>query len=167
MTLLVARAYGATGVIAVDIQPHRLSTALTLGATTVINAAQENVADRVCEATDSRGVDVVIDASGSAQATAITTQLVRRGGVITLVGWPEMREVTFPIEDVIEKELDVRGVNRYCNTYPQAISLLISGALDSATLLSLVTHRFPLAEVPHAFDYAATNKDRTIKVMVE
>lgn len=163
ITLLVAQAYGATEAVAVDVQEHRLAKARFLGAETTIHAKEQDVAPRLKEVTSNRGVDVVFDTSGSAAGNALTPLLAKRGGVVTLVGWPETRSVEFPMEEVIEKELDIRGVNRYCNTYSTAISLLTSGKLDVGPL---VTHRFAFKDVCEAFHFASTNRHETVKVVV-
>jgi threonine dehydrogenase-like Zn-dependent dehydrogenase len=44
------------------------------------------------------------------------------------------------METVIEKELDVRGVNRYCNTFGPVLSLLASKALS---VEGIISHRSP------------------------
>jgi threonine dehydrogenase-like Zn-dependent dehydrogenase len=108
-------------------------------------------------------VDIVFDTSGSSQACALAPQLTARGGVITLVGWPESSAFTYPIEMIIEKEIDVRGVNRYCNTYPRAISLLAAGKLD---IRPLVSHRFRFEHVCEAFQFASEQRLLTVNVMI-
>ena len=65
---------------------------------------------------------------------------------------------------IIEKELDVHGVNRYCNAFPRAIALLASGAID---VHPLVSQRYPLDRVTEAFSFAADHPAETIKVMVQ
>lgn len=163
VTFLVARAYGASEAFAVDLLGNRLKLAESLGATPIDAASADTIA-AIEDLTEGRGVDVVFDTSGSAAACRITPYLARRGGVVTLVGWPETATVDYPVEVVLEKELDVRGVNRYANTYPTAISLLASGKLNVAPLIS---HRFAFEDVVEAFEFAANHPSETIKVMVE
>jgi L-iditol 2-dehydrogenase len=79
------------------------------------------------------------------------------------VGWPEQGEFPYPVEPIIEKELDVHGVNRYCNTFPQAISLLSSDRID---IRPLISDRFAFKDVLEAFEYSSSNRSTTIKVMV-
>ena len=64
---------------------------------------------------------------------------------------------------MLEKELDVRGINRYCNTFPQAVALLSEGRID---VRPLITHRYPFDEVVEAFRFAAENRSATVKVMI-
>ncbi len=162
VTLLVAQAFGASSAFAVDLLPNRLEIAESLGATAINGKALDPVAT-INELTGGRGTDVVFDTTGSSAACRMTPHLAKRGGVVTLVGWPETATVDYPIEVVLEKELDVRGVNRYCNTYPTAISLLASGKLD---IQPLVSHRFPFTQVVEAFEFAASHRSETIKVMI-
>lgn len=163
VTMLVARAYGATELYAIDLLPNRVAFAGDLGATAAINAGETDPVAAIAKLTHGRGVDVVFDTSGSAVACRSTPHLARRGGVVTIVGWPNPGTLPFPIEIVLEKELDVRGVNRYANTYPTAIALLASGKLDVHPLIS---HRFPFDQVVDAFAFAADHPAETIKVMV-
>jgi L-iditol 2-dehydrogenase len=162
VTALVARAFGATEIIALDLLDNRLQLAEELGATPV-NVQTADPVEAVAELTAGRGVDVVFDTSGSSAACRITPHLARRGGVVTLVGWPESSEVAYPIEVVLEKELDVRGVNRYANAYPTAIALLASGKIDVAPL---ITHRFPFERIVEAVEFTSEHPAETIKVMV-
>ena len=130
MTLLVARAFGARQLIAIDVQARRLGLAKAAGATSCIDRTPIDPVRALMEATAGRGVDVVFDTTGSSKACAQTPELARRGGVVTRVGWPEGVLVPFPISVVLERELDVRGVNRYCNLFDAAVKLLESGAVD-------------------------------------
>ena len=163
VTFLVARAFGAAEVFLVDVLDNRLEIARALGATAAVNARESDPVAAITELTNGRGVDVVFDTSGSSAACAMAPEIAARGGVVTLVGWPEKSTFPYPIEIVIEKELDVRGVNRYCNTYPRAIALLGAGKIDVA---ALVSHRFPFEKVREAFDFATENRASTIKVMI-
>ncbi len=163
VTLLVARAFGAAEAYAVDLLENRLDLAKDVGATAAIDARESDPIAAIAQLTGGRGVDVVFDTSGSAVACQSTPHLARRGGVVALVGWPDPGTLPYPIESVLEKELDVRGVNRYANTYPTAISLLASGQLDVHPLIS---HRFPFDRVVEAFDFALEQRAETVKVLV-
>ena len=163
VTFLVARAYGAADAVLFDLLANRLELGRRLGATAAVDVSRDDPVEAMAELTGGRGADVVFDTSGSAKACALTPRLAARGGVISLVGWPELRDVPFPIEDVMEKELDVRGINRYCNTFPQAVALLASGRLD---VKPLITQRYAFADVCEAFRFATERRAEVVKVMI-
>jgi L-iditol 2-dehydrogenase len=163
VTMLVAQAFGASATYIVDRLASRLTLGATLGASATIDASAEDPEARIAELTKGEGVDYVFDTSGSSAACASAPALAARGGSVTLVGWPEMSVFPYPVESIIEKELDIHGTNRYCNAFPRAIALLASGRID---VHPLVSHRFDLAKVAEAFEFAADNPAQTIKLMV-
>ncbi len=163
VTMLAARAFGASAVYLVDRLDSRLALGARLGAAATIHAGTEDPAARVAELTNGEGVDFVFDASGSSAACASAPALAARGGSITIIGWPEKSVFPYPVETIIEKELDIHGTNRYCNAFPRAIALLAGGSID---VHPLVSHRFALDHVTEAFAFAADNPAQTIKLMV-
>jgi len=163
VTMLAARAFGAAGVFLVDTMPARLALGTRLGAAATINARETDPRSRLAELTGGLGADFVFDASGSAAACASAPGLAARGGSVTIIGWPEQSSFPYPVETIIEKELDVHGVNRYCNAFPRAIALLASGSVD---VHPLVSHRYTLDRVTDAFAFAADHPAETIKVMI-
>ena len=164
VTMLVARAFGASTVYLVDRLPGRLALGARLGASATVDVGTTDPVARIAELTGGAGVDFVFDASGSAAACATAPGLAARGGSVTLIGWPEKGTFPYPVESIIEKELDVHGTNRYCNTFPRAIALLASGKID---VHPLVSHRFKLDKVTDAFAFAADHPAETMKVMVQ
>ena len=164
ITMLVAFAYGAGPAVVVDLAPARREKAVELGATHGIDGADADAAvQEILDVTDGEGVPFVFDTSGSAAGCALAPRIARRAGSVTLVGWPEVATFPYPIEQVIEKELDVRGINRYRNTYPTALALMSRRKIDVRPLIS---HRFAFDEVVQAFEFASGNRDKTIKVIV-
>jgi D-arabinose 1-dehydrogenase-like Zn-dependent alcohol dehydrogenase len=81
----VARAAGAQ-VVAVDLQRHRLDAARAAGADAAVPAG-DGAADAVRQATRGRGADLVVDTVGHHDSLLTSTDLVRRGGRIVLVGY--------------------------------------------------------------------------------
>lgn len=163
VTYLVARAYGAHPVYCIDGVARRLDLAAGLGADGAVNFKETEPVKAVTDMTSGGGVDVVFDTSGSSGGCASTTAYAKRGGKVVLVGWPELSPVGFFVEQVIEKELNIYGVNRYCNTYPTAVSLMASGVLKTA---ALVSHRYPFDKICEAMAFASENREQTLRVMV-
>ena len=159
---LVAAQYGAARIYIADILPHRLALADKLGFDGIFNPASRDIREEVIEVTGG-GADIVFDASGSSSAVSQTPNLVMRGGRIVLIGWPDRGVFEFPFEQVLEKELDVRGVNRYCNTYKKSISLMSRGGFNPGELIS---HRFAFEDIQEAFRFSSENRTQTVKVLI-
>ena len=76
--------------IAIDLRAARLAAARACGVTETLNAAQDNVQAAVMNMTQERGVDVVVEASGAAQAAELAVSLTGRAGegIVVLLGSP-------------------------------------------------------------------------------
>ncbi|KAL0449905.1 UNVERIFIED_CONTAM: Succinate-semialdehyde dehydrogenase (acetylating) [Sesamum latifolium] len=85
--LQIARAFGASEIIAVDVQDEKLQKAKTFGATHAINARTEDAVAKIKEITGGRGVDVAVEALGRPQTFSQCVQSVRDGGkAIKVIG---------------------------------------------------------------------------------
>lgn len=71
-------------------------------------------------------------------------------------------EIPLPLSHVQSREIEVDGTFRYANTWPTAIDLTASGAVE---LDRLVNHRFGLDQVERAWT-ASARDDTTVKTAV-
>lgn len=163
ITMLVARSYGVSTIVMVDVSEYRINKARELGATHVFDNSRMEAVDQILKLTNGAGTDFVIDTTGSSKACMTAPMIASRGGRIALVGWPETGSFPYPIEMVMEKELDVVGINRYCNVFPEILSLLGSGRLS---LKQVITHEFAFNEIVEAFDFAYKNRNSSLKILV-
>jgi len=164
MSLLSAKAYGATNVIVVDILDKRLDFARKLGASHVINAKNENVIEKIMELTDGVGADKVIETAGSAHTIRQTAYLVKRGGTIVLVGLAPQDIIDFDFMQIMWKEADIKSVFRYRNLYPAAIGAIADGKID---VKAMITHEFPFEESKEAFDFVIRNQSEVVKAIIK
>jgi len=78
------------------------------------------------------------------------------------------RNTSLPLSAAALREVDVQGSFRYANTYPQALDLLASGALQN--LDKLITHSFGLSDTARAFELLTRGVDErgdmVLKVMI-
>jgi len=75
---------GADKLIAIDLVDEKLGLAKRLGADIVISAQKEDVGKTVMDVTDGRGVDVVVEASGSGNGLNTASAIVRHNGTIAI-----------------------------------------------------------------------------------
>ncbi|CAI7935354.1 sorbitol dehydrogenase, partial [Podarcis lilfordi] len=163
VSLLIAKAMGAAQVVITDLSAPRLEKAKEIGADFAVqikSESPEEVAHLVEQALGCMP-DITVECTGAQAAIQTGIYATRSGGTLVLVGLgPEM--VTLPIVNAAVREVDIRGVFRYCNTWPMAIAMLASKKVN---VQPLVTHRFPLEKAMEAFE--ATKKGLGIKIMLK
>jgi L-iditol 2-dehydrogenase len=123
-----------------------------------IDTSSLDVADAVRERTGGRGVELLIEASGSGQAFATIPACIRKQGTVMLYGHGHagvdlsvLNGIQF-MEPALLTPAGASGgfePDRRPTTYVQALGLIESGRVDVAPL---ITHRYDsLAAVPRAF----------------
>jgi threonine 3-dehydrogenase len=150
----IAKAAGASLVIATDTEAYRLELASAMGADLVLDAADAETEVRIAEATGGDGVEVVLEMSGSPAALDQALRTITRGGSISLLGIFAEHPTLDLSELVIMKGLRLHGIfgRRIYDTWERTQSLLRAG-LDVSPI---ITHRIDLADWPRAFDLIAT-----------
>lgn len=136
----VARAYGATKVVSVDIIQSKLDLAKTFSSTHTYMSqrvsAEENAAALKKSADLGEGADVVIDASGAEPSIQTSIHTVRMGGTYVQGGMGKA-DITFPIMAMCLKEVTAKGSFRYGpGDYELAIELVATSKVDVKKLIS-------------------------------
>nr|GMD34605.1 sorbitol dehydrogenase-like [Ipomoea batatas] len=166
VSMLSARAFGAPRVAVVDVDDQRLAFAKKLGADAIIKVSHkvEDVESEVenIKAAMGVGIDVSLDCAGFNKTMTTALRATRSGGKVCLVGMGHC-EMTVPLTPAAAREVDIVGIFRYKNTWPQCIEFLRSGKID---VKPLITHRFGFTQkdVEEAFETSARGGN-AIKVM--
>lgn len=158
LALTAARGAGAHHVVVTDIDESRLEVAKGLGADETIVVQSGMDLRKVGSAIMA---DACIECSGAESAARLCIFAAKAGGTVVFVGMG-MSEMSLPILDAACREVDLRGIFRYANTYPAALAL--ASKLD---LSSLITHRFSLREVEKAFNTFKTPSAKSIKIVID
>lgn len=158
MVLLAARLAGAQQITMVDLLEAPLKIAQRIGADQTISlqpgqAVQEQLAGEF---------DVSFEVSGAGPALANCLELTRRGGVIVQVGTLPFEGVHLLANQIMAKELDLRGSFRFGNVFSLAVQLLAERRLPVQPIL---TGRFPLAQAATALQ-TAFDKNLSMKVQL-
>lgn len=163
MTLLACKALGAKMAIVTDLADFRLEKARKLGASHVINSRHEDATKRILEITDGHGVDVVFETAGSPITLAMASSVCKSAGVIMMVG-NIFKPVTLDVWAIAHREIDLRGIYRYCNDYPTAIELLASGKVDFS---EVITNVYDFEDTQNAFMQSISDKEHTLKGVIK
>ncbi|HOJ45217.1 MAG TPA: L-threonine 3-dehydrogenase [Bacilli bacterium] len=149
MGIDIAKAVGASKVIAVEVNDYRRDFAKRLGADAVINPLTEDVIARVLEETGGEGVDVVAEFSGNKGAIEAAFKYIKRGGKMSMLGiGGKPIEIDFS-NDLVFKGLSIYGaVGRLMfKTWHQVQELIATGKLH---LDKIVTHVYRLDQMEEA-----------------
>jgi L-idonate 5-dehydrogenase len=156
LTVIAARLAGARHVAVSDILDRPLATAREVGADRTIRA------DREPDALASPQYDVAFEVSGSFLALKACVAAAKRGGTIVQVGTIPHEPLPFVVNEIMAKELDLKGAFRWGIEFDWAVDYISSRRVDVKPLLS---GQFPLEEAVKAFELAK-DKTRSTKVQV-
>ncbi|MCD6289676.1 MAG: alcohol dehydrogenase catalytic domain-containing protein [Anaerolineae bacterium] len=160
----MARLSGAHPIFVTERLPWRVELARRYGADVVIDIGKTDPVQAVMEATGGRGVDVAIEAAWGGDAVEQAVEMACPGGRVVLVGIPSEDVMTMRASAARRKGLTIKMSRRMKHAYPRAVRLAEQGKID---LMSLVTHRFPLAQVAEAYELNAGYRDQVVKVAVD
>ncbi|CAH2269396.1 sorbitol dehydrogenase-like [Pararge aegeria] len=163
VTLLAAKAMGASKVLITDILQARLDVAKELGADfTLLVSRDSQEADLVRKVHELLGghPNISFDASGAESTVRLALLATKSGGVAVLVGMGSA-ELKVPLAGAVAREVDIRGIFRYVNEYPIALAMVASGKVN---VRPLVTHHFGLEQSLEAYEVA--RRGLGIKVMI-
>jgi L-iditol 2-dehydrogenase len=158
------RALGARLIVATDMIESRVKWAVKFGADQAFNAADTNLKKQILDATEGRGVDNVIVASGNVKAIETSFPLVRKGGKILIFGIPPKGSVfSWDASDLFIREIKL--IPSYSTTENEIQRALEMMETRMIRLTDVITHRFHLSEISEAFRIA-DDPQSSLKVMV-
>ena len=160
--LEMARISGAAKIFITDTLDYRLIIARAHGAFRTINILNTNLNDVIIEETEGNGVEKVIESSGTESAIRQSLEIVKNCGTIVWVGMGK-NEITIPYIETIYKDLTIKGVFRYVNTYGPLIKLIERGAINFEGILS---HRFKFEDIQKAIDTANDQNIEKVKIII-
>ncbi|MBX5465934.1 MAG: zinc-binding dehydrogenase [Firmicutes bacterium] len=163
----LARMLGALEVIAVDVREEKLAAARRLGATDVVNSAQEDPVRAVRERTGGRGVDVAFEVLGRPETFAQALGMVRDGGTLVAVGIaPGDASAPVPITHVVRRGIRIVGSfgARAGADMPTIVDLTAAQRIRPS---EIITERVRLEDVPEAYERLARGQivGRAVAVM--
>jgi L-iditol 2-dehydrogenase len=164
------RLKGADLIIASDVDDERLELASHLGAHLTINPNKKKIAAEVMAATG-EGADLVLELAGVPQTLQDAITAARPQAKVLLTGNQPKGSVVPGdwIEQILRKELSLYGTwMSYSAPFPgpewqEVMCAQLSGDLSLAEVIS---HRFPLSEIPRIFEGIASRQLSFRKIML-
>jgi threonine dehydrogenase-like Zn-dependent dehydrogenase len=160
-----AKLMGATLIIGVDGDEHRLKMARKMGADITLNYRECNVVEEVLKLTGG-GVDVAIEALGTQETFESCLRCLRPGGTLSSLG-VYSGKLQIPYEAYAAGLGDHRIVTTLCpggkERMRRLINVVQSGRFDPTML---VTHRFSLADIKQGYEVFGNRSEGVLKVLI-
>lgn len=161
-SILTTGLWGASRTIAIDTNKFRLEKAYEFGATDVVEAGPNAVAD-VLALTDGLGVDVAIEAVGYPETLLTAASLVRPGGTIANVG-VHGAPVSLPMQDMWIQNLTLTMGLVDTVSIPTLLKMVASGRLPTE---KMGTHHFTFDQIDEAYEiFAHAADNHALKVVI-
>ncbi len=157
------KAFGFKNIFVTDMLDYRLNIASHEGVVWTGNPDKEDVVKSLLKANPER-LDFVFECCGKQEAIDQAVELLKPGGMLLLVGIPEVDFISFNISKIRRKEITIQNVRRQNKGVQPVIDLISSGKISPEFM---ITHRFPLEKTAEAFDIVSNYKDEVIKALIQ
>ncbi|HUZ93524.1 MAG TPA: galactitol-1-phosphate 5-dehydrogenase [Edaphobacter sp.] len=157
------RVFGCKRVFAIDLEESKLEIARQLGADETFPATDPNLASRLKAVNGCEEVDIAVDVVGGQHSINSAISHVRRGGTVTLIG-NLAPAVEIPLQSVVTRQLRLLGSCASAGEYGECISLMESGAIKVAPLISVLA---PLREGAEWFERLYRREPGLMKVILQ
>lgn len=158
----VLKAEGLTVAVS-DMSGLRREKALGAGADHAFDPRESDVAQAVRELTGGRGADVAFECTSVQPAMdTLVDALAPRGVLVVVSIWGQRG--SFDMQQIVLKELDVRGTIAYVNSHPATIKLVEDGKVD---LAPFITAKIGLdGLIDEGFDTLIHRNETAVKILV-
>ena len=148
----IARAFGASQVIAIDVADDKLEAVKAFGATATINSMTQYAREEVLKLTNGRGVDVSFEALGIPSTWSTALDVLADGGRMVPIGLGAGRQTAgVEINRTVRRSQSILGSYgaRTRQDLPAVVDLAARGVINYD---DLVTRRFSLDEAAAGYE---------------
>ena len=164
VTALSAIASGCSRVFLSDLADEKLEIARSMNSAILpINSRTTDLKTSILKETDGWGVDIVFEATGSADAAESVFQALSPGGCVVLIGG-QSDPISFDVGAAMVREARVESIFRYAHVFPRCIRMLSSGLIN---VRPLITKKYIFEDSVEAFNVAADARPENIKIQIE
>lgn len=161
---MVAKARGACVTI-VDLLDYRLETAVRAGIDVAVNVSRDVLQEKALALTEGRGFDKVLECVGGRQEKTVgdAVSIVKRGGMITIVGTFPGNKATIPIAYLKDREIDITFSRGNFQAFGPCLELISTGQIRAELMIS---HRLPLRRAEEGLQLMQERDARVHKVVL-
>ncbi|GAA1640102.1 zinc-dependent alcohol dehydrogenase family protein [Georgenia ruanii] len=162
--MMTAGLYGASRVIAIDLDDNRIEQAKSFGATDGVNSGRDGWQEDVRKLTDDGlGVDVAVEAVGIPTTLQACTELIRPGGHVANVG-VHGHPVELAMQDLWIKDVTITTGLVSTSTTPMLLKLVAQHKIPAE---KFATHHFSLDQMLDAYDtFGRAAETKALKVVI-
>ena len=162
-----ARLLGATTIIAVDGNDHRLGISKVMGADVTLNFRNCDVVSEVMKLTGGRGADSAIEALGTQATWNQALQVLKPGGTLSSLG-VYSEDLKIPMANFAAGLGDHTIRTALCPGGKERMRRLMNViAAERLDLGVLVTHQYKLDDIVAAYDLFANQRDGVLKIAIK
>ena len=162
----IARAFGASQVIAIDVDDDKLAPMLDYGATAVVNSVTRNAREEVLKLTNGKGVDVAFEALGIPATWTTALDVLADGGRMVPIGLGAgVQTAGVEINRTVRRSQSILGSYgaRTRQDLPAVVDLAARGVINYK---DVVSRRLPLAEAGAGYE-ALRNREIQGRAVVD
>lgn len=137
--------------------------ATQVGADVIVNTTHQDLLATAKDMAQERGVDYVIEASGSVALAAMASSLTKNAGVINTLGIYTTKVPEFDLANIVLRDITLSGSVASPNVYEATLRLMGAGRIQTGLCIS---HRFGLKDVTQAMTLLDETDTDRIKVML-
>ena len=163
---MFAAKQGATQVVGIDLEEYRCEKAMELGATSTVNASDDDITEAAEEITKGKLFDVVVDASGDPNGLNQSIELTRNEGLVigfSLIrgGYAPLNHQKWMVKNVTIQATVIALTNHPVQEIREMVDLRERGWVDPAVLK---THNMGFSEIEEAYEKYLNRQDKVIKI---
>lgn len=159
LTVMAAKHLGAERLFALDPVAARRAQAEALGA--IALPPDDTALREVRNATGGRGADAVMEVVGLPQAQRMAYELLRPGGVLSVVGCHADPHFAFSPNDAFDKNLTYKTGRCPARHYMDTLTDRVADG--TFALDPFITHHFDVRDCREAYDVFANHRDGCLK----
>jgi L-iditol 2-dehydrogenase len=162
LVIQTLRAAGCGHIIAIDLDQNRLDLACKLGADEALNSDSVDVVAQVRKRTSGRGADIAFEVVGIPTTLRLSTQCLRKGGSLTLIG-NLSPTAELLLQSVVVRELTLYGSCASSGEYPACLDMIARDRINVDAVISAVA---PLADGAAWFERLHKGEPGLMKVIL-